>query len=156
MRFGIWLAVCAIGCAKDAPIVAAVNFESGTTTFVNDADAAAVAEAAEVLRTTKWNVIVVGLADAEGDPASNEKLSVARAQLVAEQLRDQTKDESRIRVHGFGERLAVGESVRERKVEFVFHDADDDRPIKEIIGESGVLTPDIRRKRKDTIATKEE
>jgi outer membrane protein OmpA-like peptidoglycan-associated protein len=149
MRLSIWLVLSAIGCAKDAPILAPVNFESGTTTYVNDADAAAVEEAAEVLRTTKWAVIVLGLADTEGDPASNQKLSVARAEAVAEQLREKTDvDDARIRVHGFGERLAVGESVRERKVEFVFHDADDDRPLKEIVDESGVLDPDIRRKQK--------
>ena len=100
MRLGVWLAVCVVGCAKEAPVLAPVNFESGTATYVNDADANAVVEAAEVLNTTKWNVIVLGLADAEGDPESNQKLSRARAEVVAEQLRAQTEvDDARITVH---------------------------------------------------------
>lgn len=144
----LWMVLWLVGCAKQVPVLSPVNFESGTTQYVNDADAVAVEEAAEVLRTTNWNLIVLGLADAEGDPASNLVLSRDRAEVVAAKLRDLTDvDDSRIVVHGWGERLAVGESVRERKVEFVFY-KDADEPIKQVIEESGVLDADFRRKEK--------
>lgn len=146
MRPSLWIVLSMMACAKDAPIVSAVNFNTATIEFVNDADGAAVREAAEVLNSTKWSVIVLGLADAEGTSADNLVLSQQRADTVAAMLREQTDiDDARIVTHAIGEKLAVGESVRERKVEFVFFE-DEGKPIKDVVVESGVLTPDFRRK----------
>jgi hypothetical protein len=144
----VLLAVLSAGCAK-APVLGAVNFDSGTTRIANPSDERYIDEAAEILATTSWSVIVVGLADTEGDPESNRALSVARAEAVAAQLRSKSDvDDSRIVVHGMGERLATGESLRERKVEFVFF-KDKGQPVREVVLESGVLGPDFRRKRRE-------
>jgi hypothetical protein len=142
----VLLAVLGAGCAK-APVLGAVNFDSGTTHIANPSDERYIDEAAEILNTTNWSVIVVGLADTEGDPDSNRALSVARAEAVASQLRAKADvDPSRIVVHGMGERLATGEMLKERKVEFVFF-KDKGQPVREVVLESGVLGPDLRRKR---------
>jgi outer membrane protein OmpA-like peptidoglycan-associated protein len=140
------LAILSTGCAK-APVLGAVNFDSGTTHITNPSDERYIDEAAEILNSTHWSVIVVGLADAEGDPNANKDLSIARAESVAAQLRAKTEiDDARIVVHGIGERLATGESLKERKVEFVFF-KDKGQPVREVVLDSGVLSADIRRKR---------
>jgi hypothetical protein len=134
------------GCAK-APVLGAVNFDSGTTRITNPSDERWIDEAAEVLQSTKWSVIVLGLADTQGDTESNKALSIARAEAVAAQLREKTDvDDARIVVHGMGERLAVGEMLKERKVEFVFF-KDKGQPVRQVILDSGVLDDDLRRKR---------
>jgi hypothetical protein len=144
MRALLMLLSLAAGCAK-APVLGAVNFESESTQIANPADQQIIDEAAAILQSTDWSVVVVGLTDTEGDKESNLKLSLARAEAVASQLRNKTKvKESRIVVHGMGERLATGESLRERKVEFVFF-KDKGKPIREVVLESGVLDADIER-----------
>lgn len=134
------------GCAK-APVLGAVNFDSGTTRITNPSDERWIEQAAEILETSKWSVIVLGLADTQGNEASNKALSIARAEAVAAQLREKADvDDARIIVHGMGERLAVGQSLKERKVEFVFF-KDKGQPVRQVVLESGVLDADLRRKR---------
>ena len=146
MRAILLSALVVGGCAKP-PELGAVNFTSGTTRIANPSDERWIEQAAEILETTKWSVVVVGLADTQGNEASNQALSVARAEAVAARLRELTDvDDARIIVHGMGERLAVGEALKERKVEFVFF-KDKGQPIREVVLESGVLSPDLRRKR---------
>lgn len=133
-------------CAKP-PILSAVNFNSGTTDITNPSDERVVDEAAEILASSKWSVILVGLADSQGNDDTNRALSIARAESIAEMLRAKTDvDDKRIIVHGIGEKLAVGESLRERKVEFVFF-KDKGQSVQEVVVESGVLSEDFRRKK---------
>jgi hypothetical protein len=146
MRTFLMMFLFAAGCAK-APILPPVNFQTGTTDFVNASDAAAIDDAAKVLETSDWSVIVLGLADASGDAASNKALSQARADAVAVLLREKSKGVAakRIVVHAIGEKLAVGSSVNERKVEFIFFE-DKGLPIRQVVEDSGVLDADFHRK----------
>jgi outer membrane protein OmpA-like peptidoglycan-associated protein len=145
-----WLAMFVLlaGCAK-APVLAPVNFNTGTTELVNDKDQKAIDEAAAILEDSEWSVIVLGLADASGDADSNKALALARAEAVATQLRAKTKvPPKRIVVHSIGEKLATGTTVQERKVEFVFY-KEKGLPVREVVEESGVLAEDFRRKAKE-------
>lgn len=147
MKAILFAVLLAGGCAKP-PILSAVNFNSGTTDITNPSDERLIEQAAEVLASSKWSVIVIGLADTEGNAEFNQSLSIARAESIAALLREKSGvDPSRVIVHGLGERLAVGETIKERKVEFVFF-KDKGQPIKEVVLDSGVLSEDIRRKKK--------
>ena len=141
------VALLLAGCAKP-PVLGAVNFNTGTTTITNPSDERHVDQAAAFLaEKEKWSVIVLGLADTEGDAKLNLDLSIQRAEAIAAMLKDKAAiDDSRIVVHGFGEKLAVGTSLQERKVEFVFF-KDKDQPIRDVVIASGVLSRDIRRKK---------
>lgn len=141
------IALVAAGCAKP-PVLSGVNFVSGSTEVANPSDLQLVDEVVEVLESSNWDVIVVGLADTEGDEAANQKLSIARAEYVADLLRKRSDvEDSRIVVYGMGEKLAVGERLKERKVEFVFY-KDQGEPVREVVRASGALDPDYDRKRK--------
>jgi outer membrane protein OmpA-like peptidoglycan-associated protein len=144
-----------IACAKQPPpssgparppIIDAVHFDSGSSR-VNGTEMAAIDKAAEVLRTSDWTVLVLGLADATGDPAVNKALSLQRAETVAAELRRKVSVPSdRIVVHAIGERLATGASISERKVEFVFFEPQG-LTLKEVVIRSRVLEEDFRRAR---------
>ncbi|MEQ1565563.1 MAG: hypothetical protein ABMA64_07995 [Myxococcota bacterium] len=56
-------------------------------------------------------------------------------------------ESSRIVVYGMGEKLAAGETLRERKVEFVFYE-EKGEPVREVVRASGVLDPDYDRERR--------
>lgn len=133
--------------AARAPIISPVNFETGSTT-ISSAEEGAIDEAARILKTTDWTVLVLGLADATGDADKNKILSEERAEAVANALRAKTDvPSSRIQVHAIGERLATGGSeVAERKVEFVFFE-DEGLPLREVVVRSRVLEADFRAKR---------
>ena len=131
-----------------APIISPVNFETGSTEIAAS-EQDAIAKAAEVMKSSDWTVLVLGLADATGDAAQNKLLSEQRAEAVAAQLRKLTGGSlgDRIKVHAIGERLATGGSeVSERKVEFVFF-KDEGLPLREVVVKSRVLEEDFRAKR---------
>jgi OmpA-OmpF porin, OOP family len=157
---GVVILLSVAGCKKDepepagrqaaarptgkAPIISPVNFDSGSTAIAPD-EAAAIDEAAQILRTTEWDVIVVGLADASGDAAMNKQLSEERAEAVAAALRAKVPKmkPERILVHAIGERLATGATQSERKVEFVFY-FDEGLPVRQVVLNSRVLEEDFR------------
>ncbi|HHO51441.1 MAG TPA: OmpA family protein [Deltaproteobacteria bacterium] len=128
------------------PTLDAVLFETGGSVIAaNQMDV--IDEAAEVLESSDWSVIVVGLADAAGDAETNKRLSKERADAVANALRSKTSvSQDRIISIGIGERLATGESQSERKVELVFF-RDTDLPYRQVVIRSGVLEADFRAKR---------
>lgn len=133
--------------AAKAPIIAAVNFDTGSTA-IQPSEEGVIDSAAEIMKNSDWTVLVLGLADATGDAAQNKVLSQQRAEAVAARLRQKVSiPSSRIVVHSIGERLATGGShVSERKVEFVFYH-DEGLPIKEVVVRSRVLEEDFRAKR---------
>ena len=133
--------------AKYGPILDAVHFESGGTTIGAD-QLKAIDAAAETLKTSQWTVLIVGLADASGDPAANKVISEQRAEAVAAELRKRVPDvpAERIKVIGVGEKLATGASQSERKVEFVFYE-EQGLPLRQVVMRSGVLEEDFRAKR---------
>jgi outer membrane protein OmpA-like peptidoglycan-associated protein len=121
-----WFLLLMLGCPKaDAPppLIKPVFFESGQIEFATPAEDKAVVErAANILDTTNFSVVVCGLADREGDAASNKVLAQQRAEHVAQMLRAKTKvDASRIKVFALGEALADSATQGERKVEFLFY-----------------------------------
>jgi outer membrane protein OmpA-like peptidoglycan-associated protein len=129
----------------EAPIVTPVYFDTGSTSINADGEKA-VDTAAGILKSTDWNVIVLGLADATGDAETNRVLSQQRADAVAALLRTKSGvPESRIIEHAIGEKLATGSTVVERKVEFVFYHESGLRP-RAVVEQSGVLTEDFQRK----------
>lgn len=131
--------------AVKAPIIEAVYFETGKSS-VSDAQIKVVDEAAEIMRSSNWKVIVLGLADATGDAQANRALSMERAENVAALLRAKAQVGSdRVLVQAIGERLATGATVSERKVEFVFYEERGLTP-REVVMQSGVLDADFRKK----------
>lgn len=132
-----------------APIIEPVNFASGSTT-IDAAELPAVQHAAEILKSTDWDVIVLGLADSSGDAAMNKELSEKRAEVVAAELKKLVPGlESRLTVHAIGERLATGATQSERKVEFVFYHPQENVGIREVVIRSRVLEEDFRAKREE-------
>lgn len=139
-------APAAPAAANYGPVIDAVLFETGGTKIAPD-QMQAIEAAAEVLRTSDWTVLVVGLADASGDAETNKVLSQQRAEAVADELRKRVSvPAERIVVQGIGEKLATGSSQSERKVEFVFF-RDKGLPLKQVVIRSGVLEEDFRAKR---------
>ncbi len=143
-----------VACAKQpapstparAPIIDPVLFESGSSS-ISESELDAVEKAADIVTSTDWTLLVLGLADATGDPAANRVLSEARAEAVAAEVRKRVSvPENRIVVHAIGERLSTGESVIERKVELIFF-RDEGLPIREVVMKSRVLEEDFRRAR---------
>lgn len=129
------------------PVIDAVNFDSGVVT-VPAGEMAAVDRAAEILKSGDWKVIVVGLADAAGDDATNQTVSQQRAEAVAAELRQKVDLSSdRITVRGIGERLASGATQSERKVEFVFYKGGDGMQDRQIVMKSGALEEDFSQRR---------
>ncbi|NCG19717.1 MAG: OmpA family protein [Rhodobacterales bacterium] len=128
------------------PVVSPVLFETGGT-VIDAAQMSAIDEAVEVLKSSDWSVIVVGLADAVGDAASNKTLSQGRADVVAAELLTRSGvPQSRIIAHGVGEKLATGQRQSERKTEFIFF-TDKGHPMKQVVIRSGVLEEDFRAKK---------
>ena len=128
------------------PVVSPVLFETGGT-VIDAAQMSAIDEAVDVLKSSDWSVIVVGLADKVGDAATNKTISQGRADAVAaELLKRSGVPESRVIAHGVGEKLATGESQSERKAEFIFFQ-DKGHPMKQVVIRSGVLEEDFRAKR---------
>jgi outer membrane protein OmpA-like peptidoglycan-associated protein len=127
-----------------APIIAAVNFETGSAK-IPTSEEGVIDSAAEIMKNSDWTVLVLGLADATGDADANKILSRERAEAVAARLRQRVSvPANRIVVHAIGERLADGGSnVSERKVEFVFFH-DEGLPLKEVVIRSRVLQEDFR------------
>jgi outer membrane protein OmpA-like peptidoglycan-associated protein len=106
-------------------------------------------EAVEILKSTDWDLIVVGLSDASGDDETNKVLSQQRAEAVAELVRTKAGvAANRISAHGIGERLATATTVNERKVEFVFYHDTGLTP-RQVVMQSGVLAEDVRTKRSE-------
>ncbi len=143
-----------VACAKQpvpstpdrAPIIDPVLFDSGSSS-IGESELDAVEKAADIVKSTDWTLLVLGLADATGDPAANRMLSEARAEAVAAEVRKRVSvPENRIVVHAIGERLSTGESVVERKVEFIFF-RDEGLPMREVVMKSRVLEEDFRRAR---------
>jgi outer membrane protein OmpA-like peptidoglycan-associated protein len=129
------------------PVVDAVNFDSGVTE-VKASEMGAIDQAAGILKSGDWKVIVVGLADSSGDVEANKVLSQQRADAVAAELRKRVDlTDERIQVRGIGERLATGATQSERKVEFVFYKDEGEMPVKQIVVRSRVLEQDFREKR---------
>lgn len=134
---------------EKGPVLDPVLFDSGVKTVASTQEPA-VDAAAEVLKTSDWSVLVLGLADSSGDPELNKALSQERADAVAAMLRQKATgvEASRITTFGIGEKLATGETVQERKVEFVFYHENGLTP-RQIVMQSGVLTDDFQRKREE-------
>ncbi len=147
MRYAV-LMLLALGCAKYGPVLSPVTFETGSSAL-SEKDEARVSEAAEVLRDSEWNVLVIGLADVAGDAAMNKDLAERRANEVAELLKKKCPNvpAKRIVTHTIGEKLSTGTTVQERKVEFVFY-KDSDLTPKEIVEASGVMEEDFHRAEK--------
>ncbi len=105
-------------------------------------------QAVAIMKSSDWDVLVLGLADATGDAASNKVLSQKRADAVAAMLREKLPGESsRIKTHAIGEKLASGNaSILERKVEFIFY-KDTGLPPRQVVEASGVLTEDFQHAR---------
>ncbi|MEQ1504852.1 MAG: OmpA family protein, partial [Myxococcota bacterium] len=157
------LAVLATGCKKKepevatpdpapapaaakAPIIAPVHFDTGSKT-VADTEMPVIDEAVQILKTSDWNCLVVGLSDASGDDETNKILSQDRANAVAELLRNKSGvADARVTAHGIGEKLATATTVNERKVEFVFYKESGLTP-RQIVVQSRVLEEDFRAKR---------
>ncbi|MEQ1568859.1 MAG: OmpA family protein [Myxococcota bacterium] len=134
--------------AAKAPILAPVHFETGSNTVVGT-EMPVVDEAVEILKSTNWDLIVVGLSDASGDDETNKVLSQQRAEAVAELVRTKAGvAANRISAHGIGERLATATTVNERKVEFVFYHDTGLTP-RQVVMQSGVLAEDVRTKRSE-------
>jgi hypothetical protein len=130
--------------ATRAPIIDPVHFDSGSSK-VGGTEEPAIEKAADILKDSDWTCLVLGLADATGDPAMNRALSLDRANHVAEELRKKAGVPSdRVVVHAIGERLATGASISERKVEFVFYHPSD-LTLREVVIQSHVLEEDFRR-----------
>lgn len=130
-----------------APIINPVLFATGSTELNSEAEST-VMQAVAILKSTDWDVLVLGLADATGDAASNKVLSAKRADVVADMLRDRMPEAARrIKTHAIGEKLASGDSKSlERKVEFIFY-KDEGLPLRQVVEASGVLTEDFRNVR---------
>jgi outer membrane protein OmpA-like peptidoglycan-associated protein len=140
------IAVLLFACAKPEPppVIKAVYFESGQIQFANPADDAAVVErAAKILETTEFSVVVVGLADTEGDAASNKALAEQRAEHVAGMLKEKTKGvgAARIKTWALGEKFATSDAQGERKVEFVFYN-DKGQPVAQVVDNARALRDD--------------
>ena len=132
--------------ADYGPVVDPVMFETGGTTIAAG-QMGAIDKAAEVAKSSDWSILVVGLADASGDPAANKAISEQRANAVADELKKRVPGiESRIQAVGIGERLATGATQSERKVEFVFY-KDKGLPPRQVVIKSGVLEEDFRARR---------
>lgn len=126
------------GAAAKGPIIAPVLFDTGSTTVIPTQEPA-VDAAAEILKSSEWTVLVLGLADASGDPEANKILSQKRADAVAAMLAKKSGvSADRIKVHAIGERLATGTDVQERKVVFIFFE-DRGLPFRQVVRQSGVL-----------------
>jgi len=143
-----------VACAKQpapstperAPIIDPVLFQSGSSA-IDASEEDAIEKAVEILGRTDWTLLVLGLADATGDPAANRELSLARAEAVAGQVRAKVAlPANRVVTHAIGERLATGASIQERKVEFVFF-RDEGLPMRDVVMKSRVLEEDFRRAR---------
>jgi outer membrane protein OmpA-like peptidoglycan-associated protein len=131
-----------------APVLAPVHFETASNTVVAT-EMPVVEEAAGILKSTDWDVIVVGLSDASGDDDANKVLSQQRADAVAELLRTKSGVAAdRVLAHGIGEKLATATTVNERKVEFVFYHDTGLQP-RQVVRQSGVLEEDFRAKRRE-------
>lgn len=140
------IAVMLFACAKDEPppVIKPVFFESGQVTFANPAeDDAVVARAAKILETTEFSVVVVGLADTEGDAASNKALAEQRAEHVAGMLKEKTKGvpAGRIKTFALGEKFATSDTQGERKCEFVFFD-DNGQSVQQVVDHARALRDD--------------
>ena len=132
--------------ANKGPVIDPVLFDTGSKS-VSSAQAPAVKAAAAILRDTDWTVLVLGLADASGDPEANKILSQERADTVAAMLRSEVSvAANRITVHAIGERLATGTDVQERKVVFVFYE-DKGLPLRQVVKQSGVLGAEFSNSR---------
>lgn len=154
-----WFVVAALvlgGCAKKpadgalktGPVIAAVNFESGSVQ-IPAAEMAAIDKAAEVQKKGSWKVLLVGLADASGDPEANKVLSQQRAETVKAELVKRGVPEARIDTHATGERLADDQdNIQERKVEFVFYTGGAGLTPHKIAVESGAMSSDYHDKAK--------
>lgn len=124
--------------AEKGPLIAPVLFDTGSTAVIPTQEPA-VDAAAEIMKSTEWTVLVLGLADASGDPEANKILSQQRADAVAAMLAKKSGvPAERIKVHAIGERLATGTDVQERKVVFVFFE-DKGLPLRQVVRQSGVL-----------------
>jgi outer membrane protein OmpA-like peptidoglycan-associated protein len=138
--------VLLFACAKDEPppVIKAVYFESGQTQFATPADDTAVVErAARILETTEFSVVVVGLADTEGDAAMNKALAQKRADHVASLLREKSKGvgAKRIETFALGEKFATSDAQGERKVEFVFY-TDRGQSVQQVVDNARALRDD--------------
>jgi outer membrane protein OmpA-like peptidoglycan-associated protein len=119
------------------PMLPAVNFDTGSSA-IPGSEEASITRAKEILQTSDWSVVVVGLADATGDAAANKVLSEQRAEAVASRLR-QVVPSSRVIVYSVGERLATGgPDFTERKVESVFFHPTG-LPIRDVVARSRAI-----------------
>jgi outer membrane protein OmpA-like peptidoglycan-associated protein len=130
---------------KTGPIIDPVNFESGSTS-VKDTEAKSLDKAAEIMKGGEnWTVMLVGLADASGDPATNKDLTQKRCDAVQAELNKRGVADTRIVTHAIGERLATdSNNVRQRKVEFVFYTGGEGMSPHDIAVKSRVLEADYR------------
>ncbi len=148
------LTLFAVGCPKPPPppppIIKPVFFDSGETDFATPAeDKAVVTRAANILDTTTFSLVCVGLADSAGDPAANKVLAMQRAEKVCEMVNSQSKaGKARLHTFAMGEQLATGEHQGERKVEFVFY-RDNGQPIAQVVENARTLKDDRIDKSQD-------
>jgi len=128
---------------KTGPIIAPVNFESGSTS-IKDSEVHSLDLAAGIMMGGDWKVMLVGLADASGDAETNRALTQQRCDAVAAELNKRSIPDTRIVEHAIGERLATDpNNVRERKVEFVFYMGGDNLSPHDLEVRSRVLEPDF-------------
>jgi outer membrane protein OmpA-like peptidoglycan-associated protein len=134
---------------KTGPIINPVNFESGSTT-ITDPEVHSIFMAAGVMKGGDWTVMLVGLADASGDPATNKALTQQRCDVVAAELNKLGIPDTRIVIHAIGERLATDpNNVRERKVEFVFYTGGAKLTPRDIVVRSRVMEADFHHHEED-------
>jgi len=127
---------------KSGPVIDPVNFNTGSTD-VENSEKEECDRAADVMKNGNWKVLLVGLADSSGDAASNKVLSERRAQAVSSELQRRGVAANRISIQSMGERLATGEALRERKVEFVFYTGGANLSFTEIAERSHVMDADF-------------
>lgn len=152
MKWLIPVVMLAVGCSKPPPpppIIKPVFFEVGSVEFAHPADDKAVVErAANILDTTEFSVVCVGLADTSGDAASNKVLAQQRAEHVADMVKAASKaGAKRIHSYALGESLATNDTQGERKVEFVFY-RDSGQPIAQVVEHARTLADDRSDKAK--------
>jgi outer membrane protein OmpA-like peptidoglycan-associated protein len=143
------------GCAKQveataptvAPVLKPIFFETGSDAITPEQKIVN-ANAGKFLNRSDWWVLVVGMADSVGDPTTNAKLALERAEAVAAELRKvaPVSPPARIRAYSIGEQLSTGGStVTERKVEFVFYQNDGRTP-EQVISDSRTIADDLTKK----------
>lgn len=130
---------------EEAPVLDPVHFATGSAEIEGD-EMYVIDRAANILESDDWSLMILGMADASGDAASNRQLSKERAAAVARAIRARVDvPRERILVHALGERLATTTTITERKVELIFY-RDQGLPPREVVIQSGVLADDYRKK----------